>query len=83
MGIVKHTCKPDDHMQLKDSIVKCLNEGLLPIMHDGTELEGHTFLDGKEVASINVEKLKVKRVKKMWTVRARLSDYGYSYVTRI
>lgn len=58
MGIVKHTCKPDDHMQLKDSIVKCLNEGLLPIMHDGTELEGHTFLDGKEVASINVEKMK-------------------------
>lgn len=37
-------------------------------MYDGIELEGFIFLDGKEVVFINVEKMKVKCVKKMWMV---------------
>lgn len=57
-----------------------MNEGLLLIMYDGIELEGFIFLDGKEVVFINVEKMKVKCVKKMWMVWVRLSDYGYLYV---
>lgn len=58
LGIVKRTYKIDDHIQLKNSIEECLNEGLLPIIHAGTDIKGHRLLDGKEVGVINIEKMK-------------------------
>lgn len=44
---------------------KYVKEGMLPILQAGIQVEGHSLLEaqelkGKEVAFINLEKLKVK-----------------------
>lgn len=57
---------PENQQQLIDSIQKCMQEGIMPIMQAGTLVGGHSLLDaewltGKQVALINVEKIKVKR----------------------
>lgn len=57
---------PENQQQLIDSIQKCMQEGIMPIMQAGTHVGGHSLLDaewlsGKQVALINVEKIKVKR----------------------
>lgn len=57
---------PENQQQLIDSIQKCMQEGIMQIMQAGTQVGGHSLLDaewltGKQVALINVEKIKVKR----------------------
>lgn len=57
---------PENQQQLIDSIQKCMQEGIMPIMQAGTQVGGQSLLDaewltGKQVALINVEKIKVKR----------------------
>lgn len=59
---------PENQQQLIDSIQKCMQEGIMPIMQAGTQVGGHSLLDaewltGKQVALINVQKIKVKDVK--------------------
>lgn len=60
---------PENQQQLIDSIQKCMQEGIMPIMQAGTQVGGHSLLDaewltGKQVALINVQKIKVKRCQK-------------------
>lgn len=60
---------PENQQQLIDSIQKCMQEGIMPIMQAGTQVGGQSLLDaewltGKQVALINVEKIKVKRCQK-------------------
>lgn len=50
MESAKRTCKPKSHQQFKKYI-----EGMLPILQAGIQVKG------KEVAFINLEKLKVKK----------------------
>lgn len=57
---------PENQQQLIDSIQKCMQEGIMPIMQAGTQVGGQSLLDaewltGKQVALINIEKIKVKR----------------------
>lgn len=57
---------PENQQQLIDSIQKCMQEGIMPIMQAGTQVGGHSLLDaewltGKQVALINIEKIKVER----------------------
>lgn len=66
MDSVKRTFKPKTRQQLKESIEKCLKEGLMPILQAGTQVRGHSLLEAKElktkeVAFINVEKLQKKK----------------------
>lgn len=66
MESAKRTCKPTSHQQLKKYIEKYVKEGMLPILQAGIQVEGHSLLEaqelkGKEVAFINLEKLKVKK----------------------
>lgn len=61
MESAKRTCKPKSHQQFKKYI-----EGMLPILQAGIQVKGHSLLEaqelkGKEVAFINLEKLKVKK----------------------
>lgn len=56
---------PENQQQLIDSIQKCMQEGIMPIMQAGTQVGGQSLLDaewltGKQVALINIEKIKVK-----------------------
>lgn len=60
---------PENQQQLIDSIQKCMQERIMPIMQAGTQVGGHSLLDaewltGKQVALINVQKIKVKRCQK-------------------
>lgn len=71
MACVKRTYIPENGQQLEESIQKCAEEGLMPILQAGVQVKGRSLLDakelkGKEVAFINVEKLEVIRWRKGW-----------------
>lgn len=71
MACVKCTCIPENGQQLEESIQKCAEEGLMPILQAGVQVKGRSLLDakelkGKEVAFINVEKLQVIRWREGW-----------------
>lgn len=61
----KRTHLPENQQQLIDSIQKCMQDGIMPIIQCGTQVRGHSLLDaeglkGKQVALINIENIKVK-----------------------
>lgn len=67
MACVKRTYIPENGHQLEESIQKCKEEGLMPILQAGLQVKGRSLLDakelkGKEVAFINVEKLEKKKL---------------------
>lgn len=67
MACVKCTYIPENGQQLEESIQKCAEEGLMPILQAGVQVKGRSLLDakelkGKEVAFINVEKLQKKKL---------------------
>lgn len=71
MACVKCTYIPENGQQLEESIQKCAEEGLMPILQAGVQVKGRSLLDakelkGKEVAFINVEKLQVIRWREGW-----------------
>lgn len=62
----RRTHVPENQQQLIDSIQKCIQEGIIPILQAGTQVEGHSLVDayglkGKQVALINIENIQVKR----------------------
>lgn len=57
---------PENQQQLIDSIHKCMQDGIIPILQAGTQVRGHSLLDaeglkGKQVALINIENITVKK----------------------
>nr|XP_034307480.1 uncharacterized protein LOC105321767 isoform X1 [Crassostrea gigas] len=58
----ERTHLPENQQQLIDSIHKCMQDGIIPIMQPGTQVRGHSLLDadglkGKQVALINIENI--------------------------
>lgn len=66
MACIKRKFMPENGQQLEESIRECTEIGLMPIMQAGMQVKGKNLLDakeliGKDVAFINVEKLKKKK----------------------
>lgn len=62
----RRTHVPENQQQLIEYIQKCIQEGIIPILQAGTQVEGHSLVDadglkGKQVALINFENIQVKR----------------------
>lgn len=76
MESAKRTFKPKSLQHLKKHIEKSIKEGMLPILQAGIQVGGHSLLEaqelkGKEVAFINLEKLKV--IKKHTNIQNEMS----------